>query len=254
MAAMIADSNCNVPLSGQAERRLFAGSGARPSVLALYADLPFMYVFVLVADDLWAGRVFKGDGGSQGWRRLGCYQASRVVATGACAMQVSSATAWPRGSWAMPVVQTTALDPDCGMSAAAGRSRAAGGDMRGSLRAADPAAALGPASPGVARLVVWAHCARRVPLASASVPVAGPGVMMVLEISAWLCRGVVAAFTEVGVVQARLARVARDPICGRSPSGGAGFGRREGLGDGGLAGAGRGQVAGRGAARGTGLV
>ena len=51
-------------------------------MLALYADLPFMYVFVLVADDLWAGRVFKGDGGSQGWRRLGCYQASRVVATG----------------------------------------------------------------------------------------------------------------------------------------------------------------------------
>jgi hypothetical protein len=94
---------------------------------------------------------------------------------------------------------------------------------------------------GVACYLVRADHAPAVRHAPASVPVAGPGVMMVLEISAWFCRGVVAAFTEAGVVQARLARVARDPVCGRSPSGGAGFGRREGLGEGGLAGAGRGR-------------
>jgi hypothetical protein len=34
------------------ERRLFPGSGAWSSVLALYADLPFMYLFELAADDL----------------------------------------------------------------------------------------------------------------------------------------------------------------------------------------------------------
>ena len=32
--------------------RLFPGSGAWSSVLALYADLPFMYLFELAADDL----------------------------------------------------------------------------------------------------------------------------------------------------------------------------------------------------------
>ena len=35
-------------------------------MLALYADLPFMYLFDLVADALWAGHVFKGGGGFSG--------------------------------------------------------------------------------------------------------------------------------------------------------------------------------------------
>jgi hypothetical protein len=47
--------------------RLSAGSGARSPVLALYADLPFMYLFVLGCRWLvWAGHVFKGDGGFSG--------------------------------------------------------------------------------------------------------------------------------------------------------------------------------------------
>ena len=54
------------------------------------------------------------------------------------------------GSWAMPVVQTTALDPNSGMSAAARRSGAAGGTSGGRRsRSADPAATIGQASPGL---------------------------------------------------------------------------------------------------------
>jgi hypothetical protein len=41
------------PRAPSAERRLFTGSGAWSPVPAPYADLPFMYLFELVADDLW---------------------------------------------------------------------------------------------------------------------------------------------------------------------------------------------------------
>jgi hypothetical protein len=40
------------PLGGPDRCRLFTGSGARSAVLALYADLPFMYLIELVADGL----------------------------------------------------------------------------------------------------------------------------------------------------------------------------------------------------------
>jgi hypothetical protein len=49
----------------------------------------------------------------------------------ACAIQTRSSMAWSRGSWAMSVVQTTASDPNSGMSASARRSRAAGGTSPG---------------------------------------------------------------------------------------------------------------------------
>ena len=135
-------------------------AGAWSSVPELYADLPFMYLFELVADDLcgtvtslrrrrrwralpcwdprgglaWAPRAacMSGSGGRshgcgppcgrvrQGWRRLGCYQPAGWWRCGLAPSR--RGVRWPgrRGSWAVSVVRTTALDPNRGMSVAAG--------------------------------------------------------------------------------------------------------------------------------------
>ena len=93
------------------------------------------------------------------------------------------------GSWAMPVVQTTALDPNSGMSAAARRSGAAGGTSGGGVRAALTQ------RPRLVRprrgcsFLVRAHRARAVPRAPTPVPGAGTGVMMAWEINTSQCRG-----------------------------------------------------------------
>ena len=141
-------------------RPAYLHAGAWSSVPELYADLPFMYLFELVADDLcgtvtslrrrrrwralpcwdrrgglaWAPRAacMSGSGGRshgcgppcgrvhQGWRRLGCYQPAGWWRCGLAPSR--RGVRWPgrRGSWAVSVVRTTALDPNRGMSVAAG--------------------------------------------------------------------------------------------------------------------------------------
>jgi hypothetical protein len=65
--------------------------------------------------------------GGLAWRRLGCYQPAGWRRCGLAPSR--RGVRWPgrRGSWVMSVVQTTALDRNSGMSAAARRSGAAGG-------------------------------------------------------------------------------------------------------------------------------
>ena len=158
----------------------------------LYADLPFMYLFELVADDLcgtvtslrrrrrwralpcwdprgglaWAPRAacMSGSGGRshgcgppcgrvrQGWRRLGCYQPAGWWRCGLAPSR--RGVRWPghRGSWAVSVVRTTALDPNRGMSVAraagCGRWEISGKRSSG----ADPAATIVSGLAGVARV------------------------------------------------------------------------------------------------------
>jgi hypothetical protein len=136
------------------------GSGAWSSVPALCADLRFMYLFELVADDLcgtvtcsrvrsevartsllgsawWPGLAPRAAGmsGSGGRSHRATRHAAGSVGAGVvwsvtgqrgrrCGLAPSRrGVRWPgrRGSWVMSVVQTTALDPNSGMSAAAQR-------------------------------------------------------------------------------------------------------------------------------------
>src|SRR5258708_4857222 len=60
---------------------------------------------------------------------------------------------------------------------------------RQAASSADPAATIGQAWPGLLVFLVRANRARAVPHAPTSVPVAGPGVMMALEINAAQCGG-----------------------------------------------------------------
>jgi hypothetical protein len=90
------------------------------------------------------------------WARMGgCHRQVRVTYRRGrrCGLAPSRrGVRWPgrRGSWVMSVVQTTALDPNSGMSAAAGRSRAPSGTSGGRRsRSADPAATIGQALPGL---------------------------------------------------------------------------------------------------------
>ena len=92
-------------------------------------------------------------------------------------------------SWAMSVVQTTASDPNGGMSAAARRSGAAGGTSDGRRsRALTQRPRLVRPRRGC-WFLVRAHRARPVPQAPTTVPGAEPGVMMALEINTSQCRG-----------------------------------------------------------------
>ncbi len=132
------------------DRRLFTGSGAWSPVPALYADLPFMYLFELVADDLGRdGHVFKGEVGGGAHFPAGIRVVAWPGAAGCWYEWLRRAKRQGRppcggvrqglrhpgeefdglvaDSWVMSVVQTTALDPNGGMSAGARRSGAAGG-------------------------------------------------------------------------------------------------------------------------------
>ena len=142
------------------DRRIFYGPRCPSSVPELYADLPFMYLFELVADDLcgtvtslrrrrrwralpcWDPRgglarapraaCMSGSGG----RSHGCGPPMRQGPSGLASSGVLPAGGWwrcrlalsrrgvrwpgRRGSWAVSVVRTTASDPNRGMSVAAG--------------------------------------------------------------------------------------------------------------------------------------
>jgi hypothetical protein len=74
----------------------------------------------------WAAGMFR-----QGRPSSMSYEPARVAAMRACAIHARSSTAWSRGSSAMSVVQTMASAPNRGTSAAARRSRAAGGTSLG---------------------------------------------------------------------------------------------------------------------------
>ena len=189
-----------------------AKCGAWSPVPALYADLPFMYLFELVADDLcgtvtcsrarsavartsllgsawWPGLAPRAAGmsGSCGRSdRAGRHAAGSVHGLRHPGEEFDGLVA---DSWAMSVVQTTASDPNGGMSAAARRSGAAGGTSDGRRsRALTQRPRLVRPRRGC-WFLVRAHRARPVPQAPTTVPGAEPGVMMALEINTSQCGG-----------------------------------------------------------------
>jgi hypothetical protein len=160
------------PAAGMATRgcpaEYLRAPGAWSSVPELYADLPFMYLFELVADDfVWDG------GGDVGWHHPG-EEFDGLVAGVVGRCRWSGRRRWIR----------------TGDERGRGRPGAAGGRSRASVRAAlirRPRLCL--AWPGLLVFLVRAHRARAVAQAPTPVPGSGQGVMMASEINTSQCRG-----------------------------------------------------------------
>jgi len=113
----------------------------------------------------------------QGWRRLGCYQPAGWWRCGLAPSR--RGVRWPgrRGSWAVSVVRTTALDPNRGMSVAAGgRVRPVGDHGQAFERRWSGGHDCVWPGRGLLVFLVRAHRARAVAQAPTPVPGSGPGV------------------------------------------------------------------------------
>jgi len=148
-------------------------------------------------------RCWVGGGVRQGWRRLGVTSRRGWRRWGLAPFRRGVQGPGRRGGWAMSVVQTTAPDPNFGMSVAVRRSRAAGGTSGAGVRAADPAAAVGQAWPGLL-VLVRAHRARAARASASGCPVTGPGVMMAWVTNTSQCGGCRGGADRCRVVETRL--------------------------------------------------
>ena len=150
-------------------RRLFTGSGARSLVVALCADLTFMYLFELVAGDLCGPVTWSG--------------ATSAVAH--LSLLGSAGVVWPgaagcRYGWLRRVKRWGGPHPGCRLVALDFRRCLGGGGVRQGWRGL-----------GCRGLLVSRSGSSRTasPQAATSVLVARPGVMMALEINTSQCRG-----------------------------------------------------------------